>query len=284
MIIIIDEILKTYYGFSSFYISKNDSCDIIKVQEDVFFLYKVNSFDSVKRSYELSLLVDYCNDFVWNRFGEVITTVQDTSYVLFYSSFHKKKDLPIFSFYSGRKKIFLNWRNLWIEKSNYMEYFLNSIRGKFPIIDESLPYYLGLLETGIYLLKDYENYYADAYIEHQKMGKEEYYNPLNLMLDVKERDFAEYLKYLFFNNLYQEINISELIQKGGNIFDYNLVIARLFLPNYYFSVVDDIILEKVDSSQLKKIIVRSREYEDYVEQIILEIEKIYPIKKHPSLK
>ena len=137
---------------------------------------------------------------------------------------------------------------------------------------------------GIYLLKDYDYYFKEEFIQHKIFNKEDYTNPFNLIEDCKERDFAEYLKYIFFEDKYQNIDISNIIQRGKEIFEYNLVIARMLLPNYYFNIVEDIILEKVNQNELKKIINKSSEYEEYLTQIIKEIEKFFPIKKYPILK
>ena len=109
-----------------------------------------------------------------------------------------------------------------------------------------------------------------------------YFNPVYFKIDVKERDFADYLKYLFFSNQYKKIHISELISCGKNYFNYNLVFIRLIFPDYYFDIFDNIILGK-DSSSLYNIIYKQNSYLDYIQMIRSEIEKVYPIKKDINL-
>lgn len=278
----IDELLKFYYGFSSFSKEEKNEKTIIEENGKIFYLYKIKSRELVEEKYKLSLLVDYGDDFIYNCFGDVITTVNHESYVLCYPKFPKQ--VSLFSFYHVKEKKLLEWRKKWIEKSNYLENFLPSIRGKYPLIDESIPYYLGLMEMGIYFLKDYDKFIENLYVQHDTFTKEDYTNPFHLIVDVKERDFAEYLKYIFLNHSYLKTDIKSIIQKGRNIFDYELVIARLLLPNYYLNMVDDIILGKRKEQELESIITRTKEYEIYLETIINEIEKITKLKKYPFLQ
>ena len=283
MIFIIYELLKDYYGFTKFTLKNEKDYVIIFVKEKVFFLYRFESFPNVEKCYFLSSKIPYCDSFVYNNQGNYVTTIENHFYVLIYRVPGKNYLFSPFSFYQVDEKISLNWRSLWIQRSDYMNSFYSSIQGKYPFIDESISYYMGLLEMSIYLLNDFDNYYDIGYIQHQVFDEEQYFNPFNLIVDVKERDFVEYLKYLFLQNLYKNVDISDIIQKGKGIFQYDLVIARLILPNYYFSLVDDIILKKSDESTLKEIINRAEEYGIYVKKIVQEISKCYVIKKYPFL-
>lgn len=283
MILIIDKILKDYYGFSSYNKIVRKDKIIIEYDKKIYFLYQIESLEKINHCFHLYTLVDYCNDFVRNRFGSIVTTINNEQYVL--CSMNRKKEwkIPLFSFYSAQVQGKLKWRKLWIQKSDYLESYLTNNREKYPLIEESMPYYLGLLETGIYLLNEEESN-RNLYIQHYVMKPNEYENPLNLMIDVKERDFSEYLKYLFISKKYKEKDLCYLIQQGKNFLDYSLVIARLFLANYYFHEVDEIIINSKDEKDLKEILKRTTEYEEYILSIIDEIKKIRPIKKYPILR
>ena len=172
---------------------------------------------------------------------------------------------------------------MWIEKSDFIERYYETIKGKYENIDESIDYYMGMLELSILLLNKYQNYHEIGYLEHKKINKDSLNNPLNIKIDVKERDFAEYLKYLFFSNQYKSINISDLIINNKNNYNFNLVISRIIYPNYYFDIVDEILLEKENQRALLKIISRNKEYEKYIEKIIKTIKKIYPLETDISL-
>lgn len=172
---------------------------------------------------------------------------------------------------------------MWIEKSDFIERYYETIKGKYENIDESIDYYMGMLELSILLLNKYQNYHEIGYLEHKKINNDSLNNPLNIKIDVKERDFAEYLKYLFFSNQYKSININDLIINNKDNYNFNLVISRIIYPNYYFDIVDEILLEKENQRALLKIISRNKEYEKYIEKIIKTIKKIYPLETDISL-
>ena len=157
----------------------------------------------------------------------------------------------------------LDWFNLWIMKSDYITKYYESIKGKYSIIDESIDYYMTLLETGIYYLKDYLNYYDYVYIQYSIIVD----NELFIKEDIKERDFAEYLKYMFYKN-YDIQYIYDFIDKGKNKFDFYLVGIRLLFPSYYLFYLDKVIIDNECYDGLKRIVDSSYEYENYLKKII----------------
>lgn len=173
----------------------------------------------------------------------------------------------------------IDWRKHWIRKRDYMYNYYLTIKGKYNIIDESISYYLCLLDYSIYLLKEI-NYDSVVSIQHSKMIIDDYFNPFNLRLDYKERDFAEYLKELFFNNNYKNIDYKSIISRGIGIFRYELVIARMVFPSYYFDKFDDIVLNNKEQSILSSVVNRQNEYNNYIKNII-SIVGIIPLKKVP---
>ena len=169
------------------------------------------------------------------------------------------------------KKKKLDWLDLWISKSDYIANYYENIKGKYEIIDESIDYYMTLLEMGIYYLRDYSNYYDYVYIQHSMLISDE------LKEDIKERDFAEYLKYLFYNN-YSIEYIYNILDSCSEKYNYYLVFARLLFPSYYFYYFDNIILNNKGSDELKNIINRSCEYELFLKNASFKMNK-YLIKK-----
>ena len=109
---------------------------------------------------------------------------------------------------------------------------------------------------------------------------DDYFNPFNLKLDYKERDFAEYLKEIFFNNKYKNIDYKGIIIRGIGIFRYELVIARMVFPSYYFDKFDDIVLNNKEQSILNNVVNKQNEYNNYIKNII-SIVGIIPLKKVP---
>lgn len=159
----------------------------------------------------------------------------------------------------------LDWYNLWIKKSDYIINCYENIKGKNSIIDESINYYMVMLDMGICYLKEYSNYYDYVYIQHGIILDNNKY----IKEDIKERDFAEYLKYLFYNN-YDIEKVYNLI-KNGNDFNYNLVVARLLYPSYYLFYLEEFVINNNDYDKLLYIINRTNEYEVYVKSVVSEM-------------
>ena len=122
------------------------------------------------------------------------------------------------------------------------------IEGQYTIIDNSIDYYLCLLETSIYYLKECD----DA---------------------ISEYSFCNYLKYIYFNNKYKNVDICRLIQKNISFFNSEIVVALLLYPDYYFYLFC-----REDINSLKKVVNRHAEYEKYIKIIVNEINK-YSAKK-----
>lgn len=166
------------------------------------------------------------------------------------------------------KKKKLDWYKLWIDKCDYITSYYNNIKGKYLIIDNSIDYYIVMIEMCLFFLKDYSNYYDFVYIQHNIIinGK------LSIKEDIKERDFAEYIKYLFYNN-YDIEYICDLINKSSNNFNYYLVGVRLLFPSYYLFYFENVVLNDKDYDKLCDIVRRNTNYEKFLKTIINELNK-----------
>lgn len=159
-----------------------------------------------------------------------------------------------------RKK--LDWLELWINKCDYIDSYYENVKGKCKTIDESIDYYITMIQMAIYYLRDYSNYYDYVYVQHNIILKSE----MTIKEDVKERDFAEYLKYLFYTNC--DINyIEKLINKYYRKFNYYLVIARLIFPSYYLYYLEKVLVSKDGFAELKRIVDMTSEYETFLKLI-----------------
>ena len=147
----------------------------------------------------------YLHQIILNSNGEFITVVDNKNYILMrlFVSENRKielEDLLIFNrinlmnnySFIARK----NWRQLWIDKIDYIEYQINENNQKFNLFSLSVDYIIGLVENGIQLLYnvDIEN----TSIAHIRINKntrvKELYDPLNIIIDSNVRDISEYLK------------------------------------------------------------------------------------------
>jgi len=276
----INNFIKYYYGFEDFTLRKNSNNYIIKFNNRIFYLERVYNLEEVIEQYKASDSYENFYKFVLNKDNSIFSENGGVFYVLLEDNLNS-----LFEYNCDSNNLVLDknktleWRKLWIEKSDYIEYYYSGIVGKYQVIDESIDYYLGLLELAIYYLRGYDNYVDRGYIEHKFFNYKYLNNPLNIKIDLKERDFAEYLKYIFFNSEYKTIDIRALLYKYKDYYNFDLVVARILYPNYYFDLFDRIILLEDSESSLYDIISRNREYEIYIRDIIECINTFYNIKK-----
>jgi len=244
----------------------------------IYYIYEIDNYNYLINIFDLSRLLPHSDIIISNKFGLKYTFYNSKYYVLIKKSYYSFSinclyyPITIYSTY-------INWREQWIKKRDYIYNYYLTIKGKYNIIDESISYYLCLFDYSIYLLKNF-SFDSNVSIQHNKMIIDEFFNPFNLRLDYKERDFAEYLKEIFFNKEYKNIDYKYVINRGFGIFRYELVIARMIFPSYYFDKFDDVVLNDVDQSVLNEILNRQIEYNIYIKNII-DIVGIIPLKKVP---
>lgn len=163
----------------------------------------------------------------------------------------------------------LDWRTLWIRKNDYIDRYYSCMRQEYKIIDESIDYYITMAEMSIYYLKNYDNYYEYNYIQHTIILVDNFFNEEYLKYDIKERDFAEYLKYLFLKNNYDIEKIYNLLENSVDKINYDLVVARLLFPSYYYFYLEKFLLG--EDNKLLEIVKRTTEYENYIKKIVDKI-------------
>ncbi len=259
--------------------AKDKNRYVIKYKNRLFYLERVFNLDEVIDQFNISKDYEQFYNFIVNKDDSIITYFQGSSYVLLedINNGYYRYNLDDNNLSLNRTNR-VEWRNIWIKKSDYIEHYYSNIVGKYKLIDESIDYYLGMLEAAIYYLYDYLEYEDGSFIEHKYFDNNYLRNPLNLKIDVKERDFAEYLKYIFFDREYHNINVEELIIRYKDYYNYDLVVARLLYPNYYFDLFDKVILLEESEEVLYKIISRNREYERYLKRIVNCISTFFEIK------
>lgn len=175
-----------------------------------------------------------------------------------------------------------NWYFLWSKKNDYIEYQSNYIRSKYSLIDDTIDYYLGMAETALAYLNNIDKLEIQQAktITYRRVNETEMSNPLNLIVDYKERDISEYLKYLFINQKIDPKKIkSSLLKAEFNKASYIKIYARLLYPNYYFDLYENIEIGKSAEDKLLKMTKRIDEYEIYLRDIYDIINSKISIKK-----
>ena len=150
-----------------------------------------------------------------------------------------------------------NWSYNWSNKIDFIEYQFDQIKNKYKKIDESINYFIGIWENGISYFNDNYDYSKEKVITHKRISANmdllNFLNPLNFIIDYKERDIGDYIKSYAFKNNYSLNNI-ELFLKGVDRNSIILIISRLLFPSYYFDIYEDIVLEQKKETDIYDIL------------------------------
>ena len=278
-----------YYFFvlnKNHYIFKPYFDDIDKTLD----IYKLNRLLSERTNIDNIIL---------NRYGNPITKVNNSFYVLILSNNRNNFTLADISNMANVSDINNqplnklernNWEILWANKIDYFEMQVHENAKKYPLIRESFDYFIGLSENAIsYLVNTKREVSPTIYdmkvISHNSLDNS-LYDPLNIILDHKARDVAEYIKMSFFNN---NLNIFKELEEYFHynyysIYGIRVLFARILYPSFYFDLYDGIISGKNDEKQLNMIIDKINDYEIYLYNVYLFLKRFYDIPMVDWLK
>ena len=159
-----------------------------------------------------------------------------------------------------------NWANLWSLKNDYLEYQMSMLGRKHPLLRDSFSYFLGLGETAIALANMVDGKSSYNVYAHKRICKNDttfdLYNPLNIKVDLKVRDAAEYFKQSFFSG--NDINIELTNYLNSEVlttYEYIMFFSRMLYPTYYFDIYEEIITGREDEKNIMKIINKVNDYE-----------------------
>lgn len=221
----------------------------------------------------------YINKIIRNVFDRIITYHDNKSYVLIMINYEYQDNLNImFVMAMPYKALDIlkrnNWGRLWSLKIDYIEYQIGHLKNSFPLVNNSVNYYIGLAENAISYFNMLDLNGVPLYISHRRINKDNIYNPLELVIDYKARDIAEYIKYNFF---YENMSIDEIKDYLNNFnlenIDYVLLYVRLIYPSFYFDLYEEIVNNGKDENELKRVIELSSLYEKLIYEIYNMIRK-----------
>lgn len=233
-------------------------------------------------------------DFIYNRYNKVITQYNGVNYILFKVMDKPYRVVDFMEMLDDNNKTrdtlkIVSWKELWIKKIDYYEYQVNQLGRNKKIITETFSYYVGLAENAIELVNLTEKKYKISNLDicclnHRRIFNPNYalnyYNPLGFIIDLEVRDVAEYLKSSFFAG---QDSLSELKTylkfRHLSIYGYQLLLARLLFPTYYFDIYDKIMNENENPEKLLKIIEKNQEFENFIKKAYQEILKYANIEK-----
>ena len=239
--------------------------------EDINSIYNLNNY-MIFNNYKI-------NRIIINKESSIITKKDNKNYILIELIEYNKNKINLKNILEfNKKQVFINvlnrtnWYFLWSNKIDNIEYTLNHIKYKYRQLYNSSSYYIGLAENAISYLKYLNLNNNNISVCHKRINVnndlKEFYNPINLIIDYKVRDLAEYYKSIFFN---RNIDIKSIINsiktiKMSNI-DYVYFYIRLLYPSYYFDIFDNILNNKNKEDDIMKITKLQDDYEYFLYEV-----------------
>ena len=236
----------------------------------------------------------YVNTFVPTVLGNLFAEVDGENYVLLringaLRDNYTLKDVSKFNYSLSSYNYNLNikpWYLVWSDKVDLLENTIADLNKEYPLLQEIFPYYLGMAENAISYCKDVflKEDKLLITINHNRVGVDNtflyLYNPLTFTFDYDVRDIAEYIKNKFIFHSFDFSEIEELLNSHKfSRSSLMLLFARLMYPSYFFDLCKLILEGEKDESVLDKVILKSEEYEDLLNDIYFLINKYYNIPK-----
>lgn len=255
-----------------------------------------NSIDDIYKLNNYLSNFSYIDKIILNKFNSPITKVKDNLYVLILLNGNNNINLSIISnlasidipsFKSLERN---NWEVLWGNLIDYYEMQIGQNEKKYPLIRESFDYFVGMGENAIsYLVNTKKevkpNFYDKKVLSHNNLYNS-LFDPLNIILDHKARDLAEYIKLSFFNNnqnIFKELD-EYFYYNHYSFYGMRILFARIIYPSFYFKLYDEILSKKKEEKELNSIIKRIDDYELYLSNIYFYLRKYYDIPMIEWLK
>lgn len=288
-----------YYNLRIDNITQNNNNYYFTINNDNY-CFTIYTRD-IKESNEIYKLNKYMlssnilvHEIIPNKDNYVVTIINNIPYILYKKYINKNKKLTIneltyLSNYTYQVDKILtrnNWNILWSNKIDYFEYQINQMGKKYPILVDTFAYFTGLAENAISYVKyttlETQIETSDnPVISHRKINNtiEPLYNPLNIILDHKSRNIAEYIKLSFLNkntNIYQELD-SYFSNNYYSEYGLRLLYARIIYPSFYFDMYEQIIQGLRKESDLLNIVSLLDDYELYLKEMYYYLKKYHNI-------
>lgn len=303
-----ENIINYYYNITiENIIKQNDNLYFSSNGNKYCFRIFSNNINLIKDIYNLNnylstfILID---KIILNKYNEILTEYNNNLYILTLINnktsiedlIYSNKVLPTISNLSNIKVPETkalernNWEILWGNMIDYYEMQIGQNEKKYPLIRESLDYYIGMAENAIsYLVntkKEVKKENSDNMVLAHNNLNHSLFDPLNIIFDHKARDLAEYIKLSFFNNnkdIFKELD-EYFFYNRYSLYGIRVLYARVLYPSYYFKLYDKILRGENEEKELTPIISRINEYEDYLYNLFLYLNKYYDIPSVDWLK
>ena len=284
----IEEFIKYFYNIDVNKISNKEDRYILESNSKKYML--VDYIKNPKKLYENYIIFKNsnmcCHDIILNKHGNVLSEYDGKNYLLLKKNINSNNNVTVDDILSNNIiniKNKFDIREKWELKNEYYENIISKLSNDNKYIKESFDYYIGLSELSINLLSYINFNNINSYVQHDRVSYnesiEEFYNPINMLVDSKIRDLALYLKSNFFNNCIVP-DIPQIINKLNiNLDEAILFISRMIYPDYYFDIIDEIVNYNINDDKLKECIKKSTNYEIFIKKIYKYLNQYYSIPK-----
>lgn len=290
--IALKNIIEYFYNLKIDTLHKNRNRYEFEINKNRYYLVLAYRYEKELEQIE-NLIKDNKNfdQIIRNINSKLMTNINGKNYLLLEKS-NKKTSIEdeLLNYYKVLlpSQLYFNidrtdWVYLWSEKIDYIEYQKIHLKGEYPLLEESINYFIGMAENAIMYVRNCfkeDNNLDDIVLSHKRIISKEFNSPINLIVDHRSRDISEYLKYLFFTNDYDYIKINQYLQKLNlNSYMYKLLYGRMLFPTFYFDKYDDIVNKNKSEKEILTILKKVEAYEDFLKNIYLIINQNTAIKK-----
>jgi len=275
-----------YYNLKPTEIHQINKIYKFRISNNNYILYPYKRrIQELQDIYELHMYINsigiYCHKIILNNNEQILTYINDEPYVLLLTQTENRKitikDIMLLSNIPLNDAKFnkikrISWNKLWSDKIDYIEYQISQFGKKYTLIRESSDYYIGIVENCISLITNMKEDININTVSHSRVNKEttldEFYNPLNFIVDNRIRDISEYLK----SDITKEKDIIPYIQNyiyqnKLNIREIMLFFIRIIYPSFYLDTCEKILDKKIEENALLEIIKDTQKYETNIKKI-----------------
>lgn len=277
--------IKFFYDLSIDRISEHQNFFVIISHNKIYILKKIYDTDEnfIAMYNFIKQLKDEYMEVISNKENQLITEIEKNKYVLMLIKKPQKNKDTDFDFIESN---YINdnlTSDLWIKKVDYYKAQISNFGyGKSELL-YSFNYFSGLAENAIQLmlLAEKNDNNGKRFVAHKRIYYPNYYinyyDPTNLTIDYYVRDIAGYIKSYYFESEFHDIKKIRGILKKNIYTEEDLLItyARVLYPTYYFDIFEDYIVpENIENETTKirvnKIVIKSKEYLRYVQDVFKE--------------
>lgn len=265
--------------------------DIDKINDNYYFKYQNNDFVIHKYTRNIDEIISIYNlnkEMLQNNIitYEIILTKENN--ILFYedNNYYVLMKLPniknrlitindILSFnYVPKNNYNLidksMWNNNWEKKIDYIEYQFSQMSKKYKNISKGINYYIGIWENAISYYNDNVSIKQEVkFVCHKRLEVNtdllEFLNPLNFVIDYKERDLGDYLKSYIINEKYTFDKLKSILNTlSHDKNDVSRFISRIMFPSFYFDLYEKIIINEEDDKEILFLYNKINNYEEFL--------------------